>query len=181
MRHRAGRAVRQLRAMNREVHAAALLDADGTVLAGSGDDQDAWAEPVAALLRAAEATEEAGTQSLSEIHVAVSDGEVLAVRTCDRTMVAVSDRFALASLLAFDMRRLIVQLDAAVTSSPDAPVGDDRASVDETSSADGSEAEPDPAAAADDDAETSGTSEPAVADDAEAAAAAAADAAEADR
>lgn len=86
-----------------EVRGAALLDDRGQVLAATGDP-DGWADPVAALL---EGAREAERPEVEQIHVGTGDGEVIAVRHEGATMVAVTDRFPLASLVAFDMRRLI--------------------------------------------------------------------------
>lgn len=86
-----------------EVRGAALLDGGGDVLAATGE-AGRWAGPVAALL---EGAEEPGRPEPEQVHVGTEDGEVIAVREAGFVMVAVTDRFPLASLVAFDMRRLI--------------------------------------------------------------------------
>jgi hypothetical protein len=43
-------------------------------------------------------------------HIGTEDGEVFAVRHGELAMVAVSDRFALASLMLFDMRNALREL-----------------------------------------------------------------------
>jgi hypothetical protein len=54
----------------------------------------------------------AGEGPADSLHVATEDGEVFAVRHGDLTMVAVSERFALASLMLFDIRTVLRDLAA---------------------------------------------------------------------
>ena len=70
-----------------------ILEASGS---GSG-----WLEAGRAVLAAADV---AATEEATHVHVATEDGEVFAVRLGDLAMVAVTDRFALASLVFADMR-----------------------------------------------------------------------------
>jgi hypothetical protein len=73
------------------------------VLAASGGD-DGWGEAAAALLGAA------GDESAEQVHVATEAGEVFALRESGLTAVAVTERFVLASLMAFDMRATLRDL-----------------------------------------------------------------------
>jgi hypothetical protein len=107
---RAEEAVRRFEEMAADVRGCALLDAAGDVLAASGDAEhrEDWAEAAASLLAAADAIRD---EPAAHIHVGTEEGEVFAVRDGGLTMVAVTDRFTLTSLLVSDMR--IVLRDAA--------------------------------------------------------------------
>jgi hypothetical protein len=73
---------------------------NGELAAATGKD-DGWLEGASALLAAADRA--AGAEA-SHVHVATEAGEVYAVRSGAYAMVAVTDRFALASLTLADMR-----------------------------------------------------------------------------
>jgi predicted regulator of Ras-like GTPase activity (Roadblock/LC7/MglB family) len=92
--------------MSPDLRGAAILGADGTVLAASGDAA-AWAEESVGLLRVADA---AGSEPIEQIHVATQAGEVFALRHDGFVAVAVTERFALASLTFFDMRSALRDL-----------------------------------------------------------------------
>jgi hypothetical protein len=68
---------------------------------------DSWARAGAALIAAAD---EAGDEPASHVHVATEDGEAFAVRHEGLVMVAVAERFTLASLMIFDMRAVLRDL-----------------------------------------------------------------------
>ena len=102
-------AVARLREMSSDLRGAAVLDSDGTTLAATGDP-DRWARAGAALLAAADAA--AGAPA-THAHVGTEDGEAFAVRDDGFAMVAVADRFTLASLLLCDMRAVLRDLHRA--------------------------------------------------------------------
>lgn len=89
------------------LRASAILDSAGSVLAATPPDQ-AWIEPALRLLSIA-GIEADG--SAVELHLAAPSGEVFAVREGGRTMIAISERFVLASLLTFDMRMVLRSVD----------------------------------------------------------------------
>ena len=99
-------AVARLTEMSPDLHGCAVLDAEGRTLAASGDPES-WAGAGAALLAAADA---AGDEPASHVHVATEDGEAFAVRHEGLAMVAVAERFTLASLMIFDMRAVLRDL-----------------------------------------------------------------------
>ena len=68
-----------------------------------------WAEDVAALLSIAD---RAGNEPVEQIHIATEQGEVFASRHAGLVAVAVTERFALASLLFFDLRSILRDLAA---------------------------------------------------------------------
>ncbi len=59
------------------------------------------------------AADAAGDQAASHVHVATEDGEAFAVRHEGLVMVAVAERFTLASLMIFDMRAVLRDLAGA--------------------------------------------------------------------
>src|SRR5689334_8266669 len=89
--------------MSADMRGCALLGPGGQVLAATGE-ADRWEPAAAELLSAADA---AGDEPASHVHVATEDGEAFAVRHEDLAMVAVTDRFTLASLMIFDMRAVL--------------------------------------------------------------------------
>jgi len=92
--------------MSPDLRGAAILAADGSVLAGSGE-ADRWREDTAALF---EVADRAGGEPVEQIHIGTEQGEVFALRHADLAAVAVTERFALASLVLFDMRSLLREL-----------------------------------------------------------------------
>jgi predicted regulator of Ras-like GTPase activity (Roadblock/LC7/MglB family) len=89
-----------------DLRGAAILDGSGSVLAATGLP-DRWEEDVAELLAVAD---RAGGEPVEQVHIATEQGEVFAIRHAGLTAAAVTDRFALASLLLFDMRSLLRDL-----------------------------------------------------------------------
>jgi predicted regulator of Ras-like GTPase activity (Roadblock/LC7/MglB family) len=92
--------------MSPDLRGGAILGPDGAVLAASGR-AERWPEDAAALL---EVADRAGDEPVEQIHIATEQGEVFAVRNAGLTAIVVTDRFALASLLFFDMRAVLRDL-----------------------------------------------------------------------
>jgi predicted regulator of Ras-like GTPase activity (Roadblock/LC7/MglB family) len=104
--------------MSVDLRGAAILDANGAVLAAS-DHADRWREDAAALF---EVADRAGGEPVEQIHIGTEQGEVFALRHAGLAAVAVTERFALASLTFFDMRSLLRDLAAGGNGSgPDGP------------------------------------------------------------
>jgi hypothetical protein len=99
-------ALAYLTEMSPDLRGGAILDEDGKVLAAS-DRPERWREDVATLLEVADG---AGGEPVEQAHIATEQGEVFAVRHAGLTAIAVTDRFALASLLFFDMRAVLRDL-----------------------------------------------------------------------
>jgi hypothetical protein len=99
-------AVGRLREMSPDLRGCALIGAGGEVLAATGET-DRWGPAAVEFLSAADA---AGGEPASHVHVATEDGEAFAVRHEDLAMVAVTERFTLASLMIFDMRAVLRDL-----------------------------------------------------------------------
>jgi predicted regulator of Ras-like GTPase activity (Roadblock/LC7/MglB family) len=102
----AERALAFLAELSPDLRGAAILDAAGAVLAAT-DEPRRWEEDVAALLAVAD---RAGEEPVEQIHIATEQGEVFAIRNAGLTAVAVTERFALASVLLFDMRSILRDL-----------------------------------------------------------------------
>lgn len=95
-----------LREMSPDLRGAAILGREGEVLAASGEPER-WREDAASLFAVADAAEGAPVE---QVHIATEQGEVFAIRNEGLAAVAVTDRFALASLLLFDMRSALREL-----------------------------------------------------------------------
>ena len=104
----AERALALLAEMSPDLRGGAILDSDGAVLAANGHP-DRWREDVAALLDVAD---RAGEEPVEQVHIATEQGEVFALRHAGLAAVAVTERFALASLMLFDMRQTLRDLAA---------------------------------------------------------------------
>jgi hypothetical protein len=94
--------------MSPDLRGAAILDAAGVVLAAG--DRKRWREDVAALL---EVADRAGGEPAEQVHIATEQGEVFALRHAGLLAIAVTERFALASLMFFDMRSALRDLARA--------------------------------------------------------------------
>jgi predicted regulator of Ras-like GTPase activity (Roadblock/LC7/MglB family) len=95
--------------MSPDLRGAAILDSSGAVLAAAGD-HERWGEDAAALL---EIADRAGGEPAEQVHIATEQGEVFALRHAGFLAVAVTERFALASLMFFDMRSALRDLTTA--------------------------------------------------------------------
>ncbi len=105
----AGAALAFLSEMSPDLRGAAILDSEGSVLAAAGDP-DRWREDAARLF---EVADRAGGEPAEQVHVATEQGEVFALRQSGLAAVAVTERFALASLMFFDMRATLRDLAAS--------------------------------------------------------------------
>ena len=92
--------------MSPDLRGGAILDSKGGVVAASGDP-DSWRESAIALL---DVSDGAGGEPVEQAHIATEQGEVFVVRHAGLTAVAVTERFALASLMFFDMRSILREL-----------------------------------------------------------------------
>ncbi len=104
------RAVSYLEEISPEMRGCAIADTRGEVLAASGDEREAWLEPVAKLLRAAD---EAAGEPAAHVHIATGEGEVFCVRQGELVAVAVTERFVLSSLMVFDLRAALREISGS--------------------------------------------------------------------
>jgi predicted regulator of Ras-like GTPase activity (Roadblock/LC7/MglB family) len=103
----AAAALEFLAEMSPDLRGAAILGPEGEVLAATEGDGERWGEDAAALFAAAD---EAEGVPVEQVHIATEQGEVFAIRNAGLAAVSVTDRFALASLMLFDLRSLLRQL-----------------------------------------------------------------------
>jgi predicted regulator of Ras-like GTPase activity (Roadblock/LC7/MglB family) len=96
--------------MSPDLRGAAILGAEGQVLAASGEPER-WREDAAALFAVAD---RAGSEPAEQIHIGTEQGEVFALRHQGLAAVVVTDRFALASLMFFDIRSSLRDLARAL-------------------------------------------------------------------
>jgi predicted regulator of Ras-like GTPase activity (Roadblock/LC7/MglB family) len=99
-------ALAYLTEMSPDLRGAAILDADGAVLAAN-DQPTRWREDAATLFAAAD---RADGEPVEQVHIGTEQGEVFALRHAGLAAIAVTERFALASLTFFDMRALLRDL-----------------------------------------------------------------------
>lgn len=102
-------ALAYLAEMSTDMRGGALLDQGGAVLAATGD-ADRWQEDCRALF---EIADRAGAEPVEQVHIATEQGEVFALRQGGLAAVTVTERFALASLMFFDMRSVLRELVTA--------------------------------------------------------------------
>jgi predicted regulator of Ras-like GTPase activity (Roadblock/LC7/MglB family) len=93
--------------MSPDLRGAAILDHDGEVLAATDGDPERWRDDAAALFAAAD---EAEATPVEQVHIATEQGEVFAIRNAGLAAISVTDRFALASLMLFDLRSALRRL-----------------------------------------------------------------------
>ena len=98
-------AVARMSEMSVDLRGCAVLGPEGEELASTGGS--GWSRAGAAFLEAADA---ADGEPATQVHVATEDGEAFAVRDGGLAMVAVAERFTLASLILFDMRTVLRDL-----------------------------------------------------------------------
>jgi len=98
-------AVARMGEMSPDLRGCAVLGDDGEAIASSGGT--GWSAAGAEFLAAADA---AGAEPAAKVHVATEEGEAFAVREGGLAMVAVTERFSLASLVLFDMRTILRDL-----------------------------------------------------------------------
>lgn len=91
----------------------AILDAGGEVLAQSSSN--AWGEQVSHLWEAADGS---GGERVEQIHVATEVGELFAARSERFAAVALTDRFALGSLMFCDLRAVLRELETETGNGP---------------------------------------------------------------
>lgn len=99
-------ALRYLAELSPDLRGAAIIGPDGSIVAASGDPER-WREDAATLFSVAD---RAGGEPVEQVHIGTEQGEVFALRHADLAAVAVTDRFALASLTFFDLRAVLRDL-----------------------------------------------------------------------
>lgn len=107
--------------LSTDIRAAAVLDQGGAIAAQSGfedDDAEQLRELVGDLFdRAAEAAPDSGGAA-AQVEVSLPEGVVYGVREGGWTMAAVAGRFALSSLMFYDLRMVIRDLSGDGATRP---------------------------------------------------------------
>jgi hypothetical protein len=91
-------ALEYLRELSADIRAGVVLGPGGELLAGP----ESLAEPARDLL--------AGARDAREVHVATADGAVFAARSDRHSVVVVCGRFALPSLVRYDLKLVLADL-----------------------------------------------------------------------
>lgn len=104
-------ALRHLGELSGDVRAAVLLDAHGELAAGEPEDQELADDLRKLLLDLLETADAADEGAVAEIEVTASSGAVFVVRARNFTLAVVTNRFALSSLVRYDLRRVLADLD----------------------------------------------------------------------
>src|SRR3954471_3414618 len=109
------RAAERLRGLSADVRAAVLLDAAG-LFAGAGDDDHDQARELAELARRMfeevdRATRDWDADPPEQVEVQIPGGAVFASRTPSWTLAAVARRGALSSLMLYDLRAVLGELE----------------------------------------------------------------------
>jgi predicted regulator of Ras-like GTPase activity (Roadblock/LC7/MglB family) len=99
-------ALAYLTEMSPDLRGAAIFGPGGEVLAAA-EEPARWEEDVATLFAVAD---RAGGERVEQVHIGTEQGEVFALRHAGLAAVAVTERFALASLTFFDMRSVLREL-----------------------------------------------------------------------
>jgi predicted regulator of Ras-like GTPase activity (Roadblock/LC7/MglB family) len=109
------RAAERLRELSADVRAAVLLDAAGSLASGSESDRErerALGELARRLFEEVDrATRDWDTEPPEQVEVQVPGGAVFASRTPRWTLAAVAKRGALSSLVLYDLRALLGELE----------------------------------------------------------------------
>jgi hypothetical protein len=110
-----GRAAERLRGLSADVRAAVLLDAAGSLAGASDDDHDHGRELAELARRLFEevdrATRDWEAEPPEQVEVQIPGGAVFASRTPRWTLAAVARRGALSSLLLYDLRAVLGELE----------------------------------------------------------------------
>lgn len=93
--------------MSPDLRGAAIIGPGGEAIAATDGEPGRWSEDAAALFAAADGAE---GEPVEQLHIATEQGEVFAVRNAGLAAISVTDRFALASLMLFDLRSALRQL-----------------------------------------------------------------------
>jgi predicted regulator of Ras-like GTPase activity (Roadblock/LC7/MglB family) len=122
------RAAERLCELSADVRAAVLLDAAGSLASSSEDDRDR-AEALGELARRLfeevdRATRDWDTEPPEQVEVQVPGGAVFASRTPRWTLAAVAKRGALSSLMLYDLRALLGELEGGPPITRSVSVGD---------------------------------------------------------
>jgi Roadblock/LC7 domain-containing protein len=122
------RAAERLRGLSADVRAAVLLDAAGSLAGASDDDYDnaqAFAELARKLFEEVDrATRDWDTEPPEQVEVQIPGGAVFASRTPRWMLAAVARRGALSSLMLYDLRAVLGELEGGPAIRRSSPAED---------------------------------------------------------
>jgi hypothetical protein len=104
-------ALRHLGELSDELRAAILLDGDGAVAAVEPDEEDLGERLRELTLAVLETAARGGAEPPTEVEVATPAGAVYVVRSERAAIAAVAGRLSLSSLVRYDLRRILADLD----------------------------------------------------------------------
>ncbi len=104
-------ALRHLGELSTDVRAAVLLDAHGELAAAEPEDGELANDLRELLLELLESADAADGEAVAEVEVTGPTGAVFVVRARDFTLAVMTNRFALSSLIRYDLRRVLADLD----------------------------------------------------------------------
>lgn len=107
----AAQALRELLELSSQIEAAAVLGADGAVVASSPEGKDAAGLATAARELVAAASELGGQQDVFRVEVELEAGALFVVREGDRTIVARTGPEPTAGLVVYDLRTSLRSVD----------------------------------------------------------------------
>ncbi len=104
-------ALRQLGELSTDMRAAVLLDGQGDLAAAEPEDGELGNDLGELLLDLLESADAADDEAVAEIEVTGPTGAVFVARARKFTLAVVTDRSALSSLVRYDLRRVLADLD----------------------------------------------------------------------
>ncbi|MBA3421756.1 MAG: hypothetical protein H0U12_07675 [Thermoleophilaceae bacterium] len=104
-------ALRHLGELSSDLRASVLLDADGELAAGDPEDRELADDLRELLLELLESADAADGEAVAEVEVTGPTGAVFVARARYFTLAVVTNRFALSSLIRYDLRRVLADLD----------------------------------------------------------------------
>lgn len=98
--------------LSTDIRAGVLLDADGALAASWRGDEEQGERVRELAVELLERADEAGGSASkpSQVEVAVPGGSVFCVRQCGWTVAVVTGRYALSSLMFYDLRKVLEDL-----------------------------------------------------------------------
>jgi hypothetical protein len=105
--------VEYLEGLGTDLRAAVVLDARERLAAHSGGDPERGRRMRDLSVELFERAEAAAGERVDQLEVSIPSGSVYAVRRPSFSIAVVAGRLALSSLVLFDLRRVLAELDAA--------------------------------------------------------------------
>ncbi len=106
-------AVQQVAQRAADVRAVVLLDAAGSLLASSGSEAESAGRLADLGRRLVEQADAVSAEPVEHVEVQMAEGGVYAVRTPRFVLACVTRRLALPALVLYDLRRTMLELEAA--------------------------------------------------------------------